>query len=102
MSIKLQKSIRFVPIVNVFVTGFSLIKVWSSIPKLLIAAKFKFTFLVFVSMILVNIPQIILLEFSINPILSTTISLVSSYVTLFVISTLAIIQQEKYVSNDDK
>lgn len=100
MSIKFQKIIRFVPFVNFFVTGFSLIKVYRRSQKSQVMDIFKFGFLMFISMILVNIPQMILQYFVENEAFNLFLSLISAYVTLFVISSIAIMQQEKYMSND--
>lgn len=102
MSIKFQKIIRFVPFVNFFVTGFSLIKVYRSSQKVRVVDIFKFGFLTFLLMILVNIPQMILQYFVRSESFSMFLSLISAYVTLFVISSIAIMQQEKYITNDSK
>jgi hypothetical protein len=102
MSIKFQKIIRFVPFVNFFVTGFSLIKVYRSSQKSQIVNIFKFGFVSFISMIVVNIPQMILQHFVKGEVFNLFLSLISAYVTLFVISSIAILQQEKYISNNDK
>ena len=99
MSIKFQKIIRFVPLVNFFVIGFCLVKVYLSSPKTRVVEIFKFTLVEFVSMILVNIPQMILQHFVKNEVFNLFMSLISVYVTLFVISSIAILQQEKYISN---
>ena len=101
MSIKFQKIIRFVPFVNFFVTGFSLIKVYRNNQKSRTIDIFKFGFLMFISMFLVNIPQMILPYFIRNEAFNLFLSLLSAYVTLFVISSIAIMQQEKYISNVD-
>ena len=97
MSIKVQKIIRFVPFVNFFVIGFCLIKKYRESPKSRVIDIFIFGFIMFISMILVNIPQIILQHFVRNEFINLFISLVSSYITLFVISSIAIKQQEKYI-----
>lgn len=102
MSIKFQKIIRFVPFLNFFVTGFSLIKVYRGSQKSRVVDIFKFGFLIFVSMILVNIPQMILQYFVKSEAFNLFLSLISAYVTLFVISSIAIMQQEKYISNEDE
>ena len=102
MSIKFQKIIRFIPFVNFFITGFSLIKLYRSSQKSSVIDTFKFAFLAFISMILVNIPQMIFQNFVENETINLVVSLVSAYVTLFVISSIAIMQQEKYLSNSDK
>ena len=102
MSIKFQKIIRFVPFVNFFVTGFSLVKAFQDSQNSRVVDIFKFVFVTFVSIILVNIPQMILQHFVRSEFLNLFLSLISSYVTLFVISSLAIMQQEKYISNNDK
>ena len=98
---KFQKVIRFVPFVNFFVTGFSFIKVYRGSQKARVVDIFKFGFLSFVSIFLVNIPQMILPYFIRNEAFNLFLSLFSTYVTLFVISSIAIMQQEKYMSNDD-
>lgn len=97
MSIKFQKIIRFVPFLNFFITGFSLIKVYRSSQESRVVDIFKFGFITFVSIILVNIPQMILQHFVRSEAFNSFLSLISGYVTLFVISSIAIMQQEKYI-----
>ena len=102
MSIRFQKNIRFIPVVNFFVTGFSLIKVYRSSQKSRVVDLFKFCVITAISIFLVNIPQMILQYFITSVEFNLFLSLISAYATLFVISSLAIMQQEKYIENDKK
>lgn len=102
MSIKLQKIIRFVPALNFFVTGFSLIKAYRSSNQARVADMLKIVLVGFILIFLVNIPQIILLEFIENAVFTNVLSLISNYATLFVLSSFFIMQQEKYIMNDGK
>ena len=101
MSIKFQKIIRFVPFLNFFVTGFSMLKVYRN-NNARITVKIKLVFEVVISMFLVNIPQMILQHFTKNTVFNLIISLISTYITLFVISSIFIWHQEKYISNNNK
>lgn len=100
MSIKFQKIIRFVPGVNFFVTGFSLIKVHRGSRKSRVFDMFKFALVTFVSMFLVNIPQMILQHFVKSAGINLFLSLISAYFTLFVISSIAIFEQERILLDD--
>ena len=103
MSIKFQKIIRFVPFVNFFVTYFSLIKAYRNSNRSRISDIFKIVFVIFISILFVNIPQIILQHFVKSESFNSFLSLISTYVTLFVISSIAIIQQEKiYITTANK
>lgn len=102
MSIKIQRIIRFVPFVNILVTLFSFIKVYRSSTKSRVIDIFKFGFIMFIAIILVNIPQIILQHFFSGEVFNLILSYISAYVTSFVLSSIAILQQEKYISIDNK
>ena len=102
MSIKTQKIVRFIPFVNFFVTFFSLIKSYRSSKQAKVGDILKIVLTMFVSILLINLPKIILSGLINNEMINTVISLVTAYVTLVVISTIAIIQQEKYMLNDNE
>lgn len=99
MSIKLQKIIRFVPFVNFFVSYFALIKAGCKRPHRM-AESFKILVLMVVSLLLVNLPQMILPNFVTDARFNLILSVVSAYVTLFVLSSIAISRQEKYILDD--
>ncbi len=99
MSIKHQKVIRFVPFLNFFVTVFSLIRAYRNNDQAKLVDVFKFVFIGFIAVILVNLPQIILSNIFANTALEWIFTYLSAYITLLVISSLAIFQQEKYIAN---
>ena len=102
MSIKFQKIIRFVPFINYFATFFSLIIAYRSSNKSRIADIFRIVIAMVMSMLLVNVPQMILSHFFKDAVFNSVLSFISAYITLFVISSIAIFQQEKYAENDKK
>ena len=101
MSIKYQKIVRFVPFLNFFVTYFSLIKAYRRSNQVRVANTFKIVVAMVISALLVNIPQMILQHFVKGEVFNLFLSLISAYVTLFVLSSIAIMQQEKY-TNENK
>ena len=94
MSIKSQKIINFIPIINI-----AIMFVWISFyfKNVMKMKRFlKNVLIIFLGMIIVNIPRIVLNNFIQSDIIQIIVYCVSIYLTLFVIARIAIWDQEKY------
>jgi len=98
MDIKIQKKLRFIPIVNFLISSFSWIKWYMHFPDP--KSFLKIFFQLFLSMVILSLPTAICSNFIESQTLNDVLFLIQIYVTLYIISYIFIQDQEKHQNNE--
>lgn len=100
MSIKVQKVLRFIPVVNFFTVFLCLYTCYKQ--RVTVSQLLKKLLIIFGVLIIILIPEIFVDKFLNNESVSSIVGLLTTYVHLFVISCFAVKYQEELLNSDNK